>query len=540
MWYDQIKTRVIQVKKQLIIAAYLIFVAINLNASPQAVITSSINSLVEKAMLEFNVPGVAIGIVKNNKVIHLQGYGTANIDFKNVVNKDTIFKIASNSKAFTSAALAMLVDQGKLRWDDRVTDFLPEFKMYNEWVTAEFNIRDLLTHRSGLRLGAGDLMLWPEPTKFSRADIVKNLRHLKPVSSFRDQYAYDNLLYIVAGEVVRAISGQPWELFVEQQIFKPLKMESCYAGGINVNKVTNIVAPHVILAGKLVVDTPNLINDKTSLMAAAGGIKCSSADLLIWVKMLLNGGVMADGKSLLSLKQRDIMWQPITRLSVPESGKQYDNMHYRGYALGWRISDYHGQWRISHTGSLSGSMSQIILLPDQQLGIVILTNQQSSSARNALARGLLQEFVNVEKTDWVAHYAKGSKATGSKEKVEEEPANQPIKITAADELLGVYTDAWFGDVMISKQAGRIIFQSDKTPRLVGELFYHQSDGDQVIWWAKWHDRSFGADAWLTFKKETYTKDKAKQKTVLTMKAISPTADWSFDFEDLKLVKTTLN
>ena len=516
---------------KLFMAVHMVFVAINLSANSNVKLNNSVDSLVNKTMQEFNVPGVAIGIVKNNEIIHLQGYGTANIDNKNPVNQDTIFKIASNSKAFTTAALAILVDQGKLNWGDRVIDYLPEFKMYDDWVTAEFNIRDLLTHRSGLRIGAGDLMLWPEPTKFSRADIVKNLQYLKPVSSFRDEYAYDNLLYIVAGEVVSAISGQPWEVFVEQQIFKPLKMENCYAGGININRVTNIVAPHVSLNGQLVVDKPNLINDKTSLMAAAGGIKCSSADLLKWLNMLLRGGMMADGKSLISNQQRDIMWEPVTRLSVPSSWKKNDDTHYRGYALGWRISDYHGEWRVSHTGTLSGSMSQIILLPDEQLGIVILTNQQSSSARNALARGLLQEFVNVEKTDWVDHYAKSEIISNSQQVTEKKLANQQVEISDVSDLLGIYRDTWFGEVEISKQAQQIIFQSDKTPRLVGELFYHSAVDDQITWWVKWHDRSFNADAWLQF-----NKDRENHKTILTMKAISSEADTSFDFEDLKLIK----
>ena len=258
---------------KIIVLLLLLTGAMSLSANPNA---QSIEDLVKKAMQTFQVPGVAIGIIKHGKIIHQQGYGIANLDTGSPVDENTIFKIASNSKAFTAAALAILVDQGKLNWDDKVIQYLPDFQMYDSWVTKEFNILDLLTHRSGLRIGAGDLMLWPEPTKFSREEVVKNLRYLKPVTSFRNQYAYDNLLYIVAGEVIASISGQSWEAFIESNIFKPLGMENCFAGGVDTNKYLNLVTPHLVINNQLKVDHANLINDKISLMAAAGGIKTFS------------------------------------------------------------------------------------------------------------------------------------------------------------------------------------------------------------------------------------------------------------------------
>ena len=497
--------------------------------------SEEIDKLVLKTMAAFNVPGVAVGIIKDGKIHHLKGYGQSNIETKAQVNQDTLFKIASNTKAFTSAALALLVDDGKLKWSDKVNRYLPEFKMKDPWVTKEFNIRDLLTHRSGLRIGAGDLMLWPEPTKFTRKGVINNLRYLESVGSFRDEYAYDNLLYIVAGEVVAKISGMPWESFVKKRIFKKLNMNQCFAGSVDALKVENLAAPHAIVDNSLVMLHKNRINDKTSLMAAAGGIKCSAKNLLMWVGMLLNQGRASDGKKLLSQKQIRTLWQPVTSLPISNSMKVFDETTYRSYALGWRISNYHGEHRVSHTGTLSGFMSQIIMLPSLKLGIIILTNQQSSSARNALARGLMNIELNqlTDKgqkwtKDWVEYYVTTNKKrniinqTSSKLKTnfERKILNKQYK------YLGSYKDLWFGKISLTKEGGSVIFKSEMSPRMIGKIYFH--NGSE--WWVKWNDRSFEADARLIFSKN---KEGAIE---MRMKAISSKTDFSFDFQDLHFNK----
>lgn len=505
----------------------------------------TLDQMIKRTMQRFQVPGVAIGIVQNGKVIHLKGYGKANIDLNNEVNQDTIFKIASNSKAFTTAALAILVDQGKLNWRDKVTAYLPEFKMKDPWVTNEFNVIDLLTHRSGLRRGAGDLMLWPEPTKFTPEQVTHNLRYLDSITSFRDQYAYDNLLYIVAGELVAKISGQSWVSFVEQNLFEPLNMNNCYAGGIDVTHTTNHVAPHVIINDILQVDVPNLMNARTSLMAAAGGIKCSASDLTKWISMLLNEGKSADGKQIISQSQRDKLWSAVTRLPISKGLKAIEHINYKGYALGWRVSDYFGHWKISHTGTLSGSMSQIILFPELELGIIVLTNQQSSDARNALARGIMQKFIPQEKVDWVKHYSdlrmkknqlnmntNRSVATPMTKSLT--PSEKAIpNIDKYNTMLGRFEDPWFGTIYLSRKLGSktIEFNSVMSPRLVGSVYYFRDNQ----WWVKWHDRSFHADAWLKFSVDPET---GHQK--LFIQPIDPNADFSFDFNDLNFTKDAIH
>jgi len=217
----------------------------------QPVTSTGIDSLVEKSMKTFNVPGIAVAVVKDDKVIHAKGYGVRSIQTQKKMDENTLFAIASNSKAFTAAALGMLVDEGKLSWDSRVIDFIPEFRLYSPYVTEEFTVRDLLTHRSGMGLGAGDLMIWPDSTSFTKEEIIHNLRYLKPVSSFRSKYDYDNLLYIVAGEVVKRASGMSWEDFIEKRIMHPLKMFSSAASYNRLPDKSNVIDAHVPVDGHL-------------------------------------------------------------------------------------------------------------------------------------------------------------------------------------------------------------------------------------------------------------------------------------------------
>lgn len=491
-----------------------------------------VDKLVKQVLTEFEIPGVALGVAHKGETLLLKGYGVTNIQTNAAVDSNTIFKIASNSKAFTSAAMAILVDRKKLSWQDKVVDYLPDFQLYDSEVTQQFNMIDLLTHRSGLRIGAGDLMLWPEPTNFTRQDIVKNLRYLKPVSEFRNEYAYDNLLYIVAGEVVSKVSGQSFEKFVEENIFSKLKMTRCFSGGVPLSFDDNRVAPHANIGGELQILNKNVINDKTSIMAAAGGIKCSAKDLISWTNRLLADHASNEQSEdqLISKRQMDELWRPQTKLTLSKAMRVYDKATSHDYALGWRISDYFGHRRVAHTGMLGGSMSQIVLFPELELSFVILTNQQSSVGRNALMRELLTIYVPVKNgerksVDWLKHYSNknSSSVTSLKRKIS---SLKEIEISDSKGRLGNYFDSWFGKVSLKTESHRILFQSEMSPRMRGKVYQHK-DGR---WWVKWDDRSFDADAWLNFRINK------SSKLVMTMKAISKSTDFSFDFEDLNLIK----
>lgn len=206
----------------------LIFGLLSSTAFTQ-VTSQEIDAIVQKAMDNFTVAGVAVAVVKDGKIIHQKGYGLQSFDGKAKVNEHTNFGIASNSKAFTTTALAILVEEGKLSWTDKVVDYIPEFKMFNDYVTQNFNIQDLLTHRSGMGLGIGDLMFFPDGSDFTINDILTSFQYFKPESAFRTKFDYDNLLYLVAGEVIHRISEKTWEQFIKERIFVPLNMDNSYA-----------------------------------------------------------------------------------------------------------------------------------------------------------------------------------------------------------------------------------------------------------------------------------------------------------------------
>ena len=250
-----------------------------------------------RVLKEFEVPGLAIAIVKDGKVVLTKGYGVRKLGDPTPVDEHTLFGIASNTKAFTGAALAILVDEGKLSWDDPVTKHLPQFQMYDPYVTREMTIRDLLTHRSGLGLGAGDLMFWPQTT-FTRDEIVHNLRYIKPASSFRSRYAYDNILYLVAGQIIPAITGKSWDDFVKERIFVPLGMTESNTSAKAIKPGVNAVSPHTKIEGKL---TPIPFNDLDNT-APAGAINSNVVDMAKWVVVQLDKGLIrnsSDGKQSL-------------------------------------------------------------------------------------------------------------------------------------------------------------------------------------------------------------------------------------------------
>ena len=329
-------------------------------ANAQVITPTEIDTLVERTLKAFDVPGIAVAVVKDNQVILAKGYGVRSLNTKQKMDENTLFGIASNSKAFTAAALGILVDEKKLSWDDKVISYLPEFRMYNDYVTKEFTIRDLLTHRSGLGLGAGDLMVWPGKNNFTKQDIIHNLRYLKPVSGFRTKYDYDNLLYIVAGEVVARVSGMSWESFIETRIMLPLGMTRSAASYIRLKDSSNVIDPHAPVNGKVQV----IARDANSTLNAAGGIYSNITDMSKWIMMQLNNGQYGEGlsKQLFSRDVQRTMWSVQTVIPVGESTDY--NTHFAGYGLGWRLSDVKGYKRVTHTGGLAGIVTHVTLIPE--------------------------------------------------------------------------------------------------------------------------------------------------------------------------------
>ena len=513
-----------------LVIALLLFINFNVNAQ---ITEPQLDQLVESTLKNFDVPGISVAIVKDGKVIHAKGYGVKSILTNEKVDANTLFGIASNSKAFTSAALAMLVDEGKVKWDDKVIKHLPNFKMYNEYVTNEFTIRDLLTHRSGLGLGAGDLMFWPGGTDFTPKDVVENLQYLKPVSAFRTKYDYDNLLYIVAGEVIQKVSGKSWCDFIEERMMKPLEMDNSAASFVRLKDTTNVIAPHVPTDGKL----KAISRYQDHIFDAAAGIYSSVNDLSKWMIMQLQNGKYGSEKqnSIFSEKEQNEMWQLQT--IIPSNARAPYNTHFSGYGLGWFLSDVKGYKQVSHTGGLEGIVTQVTLFPELNLGIVVLTNQQSGAAFSAITNTIKDSYLGIPYTDYVELYSKREKDNVSKSDKETVEVWATVAKNKKENLkidlkkyTGTYKDDWFGAILISEKKGKLFFKSIRSPKLAGEIFFYK-DNTLVV---KWNTRSFNADAFLSFEL-----DKNGNMNVLKMKPISELTDFSYDFQDLNFIKVAL-
>jgi CubicO group peptidase (beta-lactamase class C family) len=493
----------------------------------QPITSSQIDTLVEKTLKTFDVPGIAVAVVKDGKIIYEKGYGVSSLNTMKKMDEHTRFGIASNSKAFTVAALGILVDEGKIKWDDKVTDYIPEFKLYSPYVTEDFTIRDLLTHRSGLGLGAGDLMIWPDSSTFDLKDIIHNLRYLKQVSDFRTKYDYDNLLYIVAGEVVARVSGMKWEDFIQTKIMNPLQMTESAPNYDLLKNKNNIIDAHAPVDGKVQV----IRRDWKYVADAAGGIYSSVHDMAKWIIMQMNNGKYGDDlkNQLLSEKTHEEMWTPQT--IIPVHGQTTYNTHFASYGLGWFLSDENGYKVPTHTGGLAGIVTQVTLIPELKLGIIVFTNQQSGAAFRAITNTIKDSYYGIKGKDRVKDYSENvakQEAEAKKitdkiwEDIKSEQEKNTIKIDFT-KYAGTYTDPWFGDVIISEKNGKPWFDSKNSPRLSGEMFAYK--GNTFI--VKWNDRSMDADAYVMF-----DLDYEGNPDAIKMKPISPLTDFSFDFQDL--------
>jgi CubicO group peptidase (beta-lactamase class C family) len=481
----------------------------------------------DEVVARYRLPGLALGVVRDGQVVYRRTTGELIAGSGRQIDGDTLFKIASNSKAMTTAVLARLVDQGKLHWNDPVTKHLPTFKMSDPWITRELQVRDLLIHNSGLREGAGDLMLWPEPNLFTRADILAAFAHLKPQQSFRSSYAYDNLMYVVAGEVAAAASGVPYETLVADELFEPLGMTRCQAGGFERDRIGNVAQPHRRDSERNLMIRADAEFIPASTSAAAGGIRCSLNDMLKWVTLLLSPDMKPSPSSSpwLSPTRREELWRAQMPLSVSGRQRRWDGSRFSAYGYGWRLSDTHGALRVAHTGTLAGMYSAVTLLPERGSGFVFMINGEGSSARVILNQVLVETLLGISERS-VASYADELEAD------RRAAVSVPNTLQAAvlvdeeyfPERLGIYRDPWFGEVSVCARENDVQFVAAKSPRLAGTLL--EVAGRVLV---NWHDESVDVDAWLDFPTD-------QGRPVMLMTKVDPEADFSFDFEDLRFEK----
>lgn len=497
---------------------------------PATSLPSDLDRFVARVMETFQVPGVALAVVKDGKVLAAKGYGVRTLGEPTPVDARTLFGIASNTKAFTATALALLVEEGKLEWDAPVIRYLPDFALYDPFVTRELTVRDLLVHRSGLGLGAGDLLWWPASTH-GRKEIVRRLRYIKPATSFRSAYAYDNVLYTVAGEVIEAVTGVTWEDFVDARILKKVGMTGSDVRHSAAAAGSNTATTHAIVNGRLQMVAP-FTSDNVN---PAGGIMSNAEDMAKWVMVQLDSGRVADGSRLFSPATTRQLWTLVTPMPIGGAtpGLEHLRANFNGYALGFIARDYRGQKMVFHTGGLPGYVSMVTMIPDLKLGVVVLTSQESSNAFQFITYRLLDHFMGAAPVDYLGIYQslRERRLAAEKSAAAEKNADPARDRSSGPSLpleryAGRYTDAWYGDVTIAREGEKLTIRFEHTPSLTGELEHHQHD----TFIARWKDRELRADAYVTF---ALNPDGSIER--VKMAAVSAATDFSFDFQDLLLL-----
>ena len=491
---------------------------------PRGLTEQDITATVERARSAFDVPGVAVAVVQDGEVVFSRGYGRRTQDSASApVDARTMFAIGSNTKEFTTTALAQLVDQGKLKWNDRVIDHMPDFRVADPAITRDFRISDLLTHHSGMGQGAGDLMLFSHST-FTRPEILAGLPFMPFTAPFRSEYAYNNLLYVVAGALVEHLTGQSWEDVVQKRLIDAAGLPACQSTP-PVKGQTNVAigeGESTALPERSALRLPGV--------APAGGIWCSADGVARWAQTYLNGGRAPNGQQIFSQASRNALWDPHGLLPLPDTAEA-TKTHFRAYGYGWFMEDFFGLKRVWHTGTISGMVSYVTFLPERRSGIVILTNHDDHAATYAIATTLSSYVATGASSDWVTHFQneKNAKQAANAKKAAESGPGSPARpfITlshdAQQDYVGTYRDDWRGPITISRRGKDLRMSFSHADGLIGTLSALPHD----LFIVRWEDREQDADddSYVQFER-----DISGQVSGMKMQVIG--SDFSFDAQDL--------
>jgi CubicO group peptidase (beta-lactamase class C family) len=483
----------------------------------------ALDAYFREALKDWNVPGFSIAIVQDGKVVLTRGYGVRELNKPEPVTENTLFAIASNTKAFTTGAIAALVNDNKLKWDDRVQQRLPWFDVFNDpWISREARIDDLLCHRIGFRTFSGDLIWWNTP--YSAEDVVRRAKYLKPQFGFRRGYGYSNIMFIAAGEVIEEVSGKPWAAFVRSEILAPLGMTNTALTVQELKSRPDVATPH----GSDDDGKPYPIAwqqwDSTS---AAGGVISSAADLSRWLRLQLNLGEF-DGKKLWTPAQAWKMWSLHTPIPyIPREAKDEQVFDLNGAGLGWFVGTYRGEFIVRHAGAYDGMFSQTMMAPKKKIGVVVLSNGMTGLPAS-VAHYALDEMLGAHEKDWSAENLK--KAAEAREKKKKEKSNEGDKrlkntkpSLRLEKYTGHYGGAMYGDAEVKVEKGKLVLRLLPTPDLIADLEHWQHDVFEV----KWHKKH----AWFGDGKVQFILN--PQSSVTEFKMDVPNEDFWFDELEFK-------
>ena len=498
------------------------------SAQQQQVIPPGLDEYINKVLQAFQVPGISVGIVKDGKVILAKGYGVKKLGDPSPVDENTLFSIASNSKAFTATAMGMLVDQGKLDWDDKVIKYLPWFKMSDEYVTAHLTLRDLFVHHSGLPGYANDLLLFP-PSTFTRKELLSKLKDVKLTHDFRTVYAYDNILYLAAAEVIEVVSGTKWEDFVKLKIFQKVGMNRSISRFSTLRQQENVAYAHELSKGKLRVVATFFDQNIGDASNPAGGIASSALDMSKWLITQLDSGQAPDHHRLFKANTTNELWKIIRPMPVGEEPEWLKpaQKHFYGYGLGFRTYDYRQHQVVGHGGLLTGFVSQIAMIPDMDLGIVVLTNQLSSGAYWSIINHIIDYNLKVQPFDWLGGYKKEwDKSLVRRDSVQKAQSkvlpDKSLKLSLPlEKYAGIYKDELIGNIVITNGKDGLSLNFVKSPQHNANLVHFHGD----LFIVNYKSENMGEGPFLSFSLNP-------DRTIREAKFISSFSGADRDFEDL--------
>ncbi|HEU5210838.1 MAG TPA: serine hydrolase [Longimicrobiales bacterium] len=446
------------------------------SVAAQAAPLGGLDSYIESAMRDWSVPGLAIAVVRNDSIIHARGYGVRELGRPDRVDEHTLFAIASTTKAMTTAALGMLVDEDSLDWDDRVVEHLPSFELSDAYLTHNLTVRDLITHRAGISRSDNLWIAGP----FDRAEVLRRARYLEPVNGFRSQYGYHNVMYTTAGEVVAAAAGMSWDDFIEQRLFRPLGMDRSTTRAAVVATRDNVSAPHTwdddrVIAGQL----RNYDN-----LGGAGSAFSSVHDMAQWIRLHLNEGVYEGQRLLSEATMRELHEPQVVIHADTTSERMYPGTNLRAYALGWQVQDYHGHELVHHSGSLNWTRTHVMMVPEEDIGVVVIANLGSSNLQQGIAFRVIDALLGLPQRDWSAELLalaqRGEKRSEARAKeVEESRVPDTRPSLALDGYTGTYRSELYGDVRLRMENGHLVL--DYAPDYVADLEHWHHDTFRAVW-----------------------------------------------------------
>lgn len=453
------------------------------------------DAYVNNAMKEWQVPGVAIAVIKDDRIIMSKGYGVRELGKSTPVDDRTLFAIGSSSKAFTAAAIGMLVDEGKVKWDDPVTKHIAGFQLFDPYTTRELTVSDLLTHRSGL--SRGDLLWYA--SAYDRDEIVRRVRFLKPTWSLRSHFGYQNIMFLAAGQIVPSVTGKTWDDFLRERIFLPLGMKATNTSIKALAASDNVASPHSKIDDKVQpVAWRNIDN-----IAPAGSINSNAVDIAQWIRLQIGGGVY-ENKRLFSSGVQKEMHMPQTVIRIEGLNERlYPAAHFLSYGMGWFLSDYRGRKLVEHGGAIDGMRSAVAMIPEEKIGVVVLTNLNGTVFPHALMFKVFDVLLGDSQRDWSAEMLKAIKgleeqAKAAEKKNEAERVKGTSPSLPLDKYVGNYQSEMYGEVKVAQENGKLVTRFG--PNFIGDLEHWHYDTFRVAWRDRMQGKGF-----INFKLNTQAK-----------------------------------